>query len=437
MAPAPGARRSRATRAAAVALAVCVALGCAAARGDEEVVTLRITSWQSPQENAIDAESWREFERLHPGVRVVNDPVSNQAEYRERVITSIATGTPPDVFLLDGIDAAAFIQEGVLLDLAPFARRVGVDTSDFYPSVRSIFSRGTRLYALPKGFTPMVYFYNRALFDRAGLPYPRNGWTTDEFMAAARALTRDTDGDGAVDQWGTVLDRRFFAWQAWLWSAGADILSPDGTRASGYLDSPRTDSVVRFLASLPGELGVAPRPNAFRGASATEQRLFYSGRVALYTSGHWLIPNIRRQLERGRVRLGVVSVPRAPGRPLRTVLFASGYAVPYNTPHRKLAVQLAAYMSGPRAQRRRLTAGLELATMPAVQLSAPGDPYGLESGFVWQVPHGAPPWGARVARFREVEAQMYDVLDRVMINREDASAVTADVARRVDAILAR
>ena len=430
-------RRGAALAAAAAIAAAGTAATAACARADEEVVTLRITSWQSPEENAIDAESWREFERRHPGVRVVNDPVSNQAEYRERVITSVAAGTPPDVFLLDGIDMRAFVDAGVLLDLAPFARRVGLDLDDFYPSVLAHFSRGERVYALPKGFTPMVYYYNRALFDRAGLPYPRNGWTTDEFIRAAKALTRDTDGDGAVDQWGTVLDRRFFAWQSWLWSAGGDILSPDGTRATGYLNSPQTDSVVRLLASFPGELGIAPRPNAFRAATGNEQRLFYSGRVALLTSGHWLIPNIRRYLEQGRVRLGVVSVPRAEGRPLRTVIFASAYAVPFNTPHRKLAVELAAWMSGRDAQRRRLAAGLELATMPAVQLSAPGDPYGLESGFVWQVSYGAPPWGVRVARFREVEAQMFDVLDRVLINREDVHAVTTDVARRVDAILSR
>jgi len=426
-------------RAALLALALGAAAAGAPACGgrDEDAVTLRITSWQTPEENAIDAESWREFERRHPGVRVVNDPVSNQAEYRERVITSIGAGAPPDVFLLDGVDAQAFITEGVLLDLAPFARRVGVELDDFYPSVLATFSRGERVYALPKGFTPMVYFYNRALFDQAGVPYPANDWTTEEFVRAAKALTRDTDGDGTVDQWGTVLDRRFFAWQAWLWSAGGDILSPDGTRASGYLDSPQTDSVVRFLASLPRELGVAPRPNAFRAATGTEERLFFSGRVGMLTSGHWLVPNIRRHLEQGRVRLGVVSVPRSPGHPLRTVIFASAYAVPFNTPHRKLAVQLAAWMSGREAQRRRLAAGLELATMPAVQLSAAGDPYGLESGFVWQVPRGAPPWGARVARFREVEAQMFDVLDRVLINGEDVHAVTADVARRVDAILVR
>jgi len=417
------------------AVLLCVA---ACGRGDSDVVTLRITSWQSPEENVIDAANWREFERRHPGVRIVNDPVTNQAEYREKVVTSIAAGAPPDVFLLDGIDAAAFAAEGVLLDLAPFASRVGVRLAEFYPEVLAPFTRGDAVLAFPKGFSPMVYYYNRDLFDAAGVPYPSPEWTRDDFLHAARALTRDTDGDGAIDQWGTALDRRFFAWQAWVWSGGGDVLSPDGARATGYLNSPQTDSTVAFLTALPTTLGVAPRPNAFRAVSGTETRLFYSGKLAMYTSGHWLIPQIRRYVGQGRVRLGVAPIPRAAGHRSQTVLFASGYAVPYNTPHRKLAVQLAAWMAAPEAQRHRLRSGLELATMPAVQATfAAADTTGLERAFAAQVAAGRPPWGARVAKFREVEAQMYDVLDRVLINREPVHAVTTSVAARVDAILAR
>ena len=406
--------------------------------GGRDDIVLRMTSWQSPEENALDAPAVREFERRHPGVRVVNEPVTNQAEYREKVITSVAAGSPPDVVLLDGIDVPAFIDAGVFLDLAPFARRVGLSLDAFYPSVLDMFSREGRVFGFPKGFTPMVYYYNRALFDAARLPYPVDGWTRDDFLRTARALTRDTDGDGATDQWGTVLMRPFYAWQAWIWSGGGDILAPDGSRASGYLDSPRTDSTLRFLTSLPTTFGVAPRPNAFRAVSGTETRLFHSGRLALLTSGHWLIPNIKRQLAQGRLRLGVVSIPRAAGHPVKTVLFASAWSVPRNSRHRKLAVELAAWLAGAEAQRLRLESGLELSTMPAVQTAfATRDTLGLEAAFLRQVSFGQAPWGARIARFREVEAQLPEILDRVLISGEPVERVTADVARRIDDILAR
>ena len=112
--------------------------------------------------------------------------------------------------------------------------------------------------------------------------------------------------------------------------------------------------------------------------------------------------------------------------------------MPANAPHRKLAVELAARLAGPDAQRSRLASGLELSAMPAVQRAWVGtDTLGLESAFVRQLAYGEPPWGARIARYREVEAQMFDVLDRVLIGRQDVHAVTSDVARRIDGILAR
>ena len=427
---------SRAAARAIARVAIVATVACGGAGGDE--VVLRMTSWQSPQENLLDAPAIQAFERAHPGVRVVNEPVSNQAEYREKVITAIASGSPPDVLLLDGIDVPSFAEAGVLLDLAPFAQRAGIVVQDFFPNVLAMFARGDTVLAFPKGFSPVVYYYNRALFDSAKVAYPRDGWTFDDFLQTARALTIDRDGDGTPDQWGTAVDRRFHTWQAMVWSGGGDILAPDGKRSTGTLDAPASVRALDFLTSLATTHRVAPRPNAFRAVSGNETRLFYSGRLALLPSGHWLIPNIRAQLAKGKLSLGVVSFPRAPDARAATPLFASGWAVPRNTAHRKLAVQLAAALAGPDAQRQRLAAGLELATMPAIQREfASRDTLGLEEAFLRQVATGRAPWGARITRFREVEAQLPDIIDRVVIRNEPVAAVARDVARRLDEILAR
>lgn len=411
-------------------------LACGGGTGD--AIVLRMTSWQSPPENVLDRPAVEAFERAHPGVRVVNEPVSNQAEYREKVITAIASGSPPDVLLLDGIDVPAFAQAGVLFDLAPFASRVGIDLAGFYPNVLSMFARGDSVLAFPKGFSPVVYYYNRALFDAAKVAYPQDGWSFDDFLRTARALTIDADGDGTPEQWGTAVDRRFHAWQAMVWSGGGDILTADGRAASGALDAPATIAALDFLTALATTHAVAPRPNAFRAVSGNETRLFYSGKVALLPSGHWLLPNVRAQLAQGRLSLGVVSFPTAPGAAPATPLFASGWAVPRNSAHRKLAVELAAALAGAAAQRHRLAAGLELSTMPAVQAAfADRDTLGLAPAFVRQVAFGRAPWGVRIARFREVEAQLPDIIDRVVIRGDSAAVAARDVARRIDAILAR
>jgi multiple sugar transport system substrate-binding protein len=315
---------------------------------------------------------------------------------------------------------------------------VGIDLDAFYPEVLRIFARDSQVFAFPKGFSPLVYYYNRALFDAARIPYPRDNWTWPEFLQTAQALTKDVNGDGTIDQWGTAIIRPFYAWQAMIWSGGGDILSPDGSQASGALDSPASIAALDFLTALVTRHKVAPPPNAFRAVTGNETRMFYSGRLALLPSGHWLIPNIRTQLSRGVLRLGVVSFPRAPQAAVATPLFASAWAVPRNTAHRKLAVTLAATLAGAAAQRDRLAAGLELSAMPAVQSAyAASDVTGLDSAFVRQVAAGRPPWGARIARFREVEAQLPEIIDRVIIQGQPVADAAREIARRIDGILAR
>lgn len=411
---------------------------CAACGGRDGEVVLRMTSWQTPAENALDLPAIRAFEAAHPGVRVENEPVSNQAEYREKVVTSIVSGAPPDVFLMDNIDVPSFAEAQVVLDLRPYAGRAGLPLEQFYPNVLDIFSSDGAVLAFPKGFSPLVYYYNRALFDAARLPYPHDGWTWDEFVATAKALTKDLDRDGTPDQWGTAVVRPFYAWQAMIWSGGGDILTADGRRASGALDTPASIASLDFLTSLVVRHGVAPRPNAFRAVTGNEARLFYSGRLALLPSGHWLVPNIRRQLANGKLRLGVVSFPRAPNAAVATPLFASGWAVPRNTPHRKLAVQLAAALAGADAQRARLAAGLELSTMPAVQAAfAARDSLGLDEAFTRQVSAGRVPWGARIVRFREVEAILPEIIDQVVIEGRPVADAVRGATVRIDQVLAR
>jgi hypothetical protein len=76
--------------------------------------------------------------------------------------------------------------------------------------------------------------------------------------------------------------------------------------------------------------------------------------------------------------------------------------------------------------------------MPAVQSAyAASDVTGLDSAFVLQVAAGRPPWGARIARFREVEAQLPEIIDRVIIQGQPVADAAREIARRIDGILAR
>src|SRR5258707_9532423 len=180
------------------ALAAVVLLAALACRSDRTV--LSFADWADYRESEAEGRALAPFAAAHPGI-VVEQQSSGTGlvEYRERMLTSIAAGHPPDVFLLDHTDVPAFADHGAVIDLAPYLARLGIDPARYDSTVLGIFRRGAAVYALPKGYTPMVIVYNKELFDRAALPYPTSDWTWDEFRRVARVLTRDTDGDRRVD----------------------------------------------------------------------------------------------------------------------------------------------------------------------------------------------------------------------------------------------
>lgn len=416
--------------------ALVVAAAAAACASGEARTVLTVASWASWSEQRLEAAYVHRFEELNPGLGVSLTPALNAAEYRDQILTSIAAGAPPDVFLLDNIDVPALVAANVTLDLAPYAERAGIRLDAFEPRVLDIFRSGSRIVAFPKGYTPIVLAFNRDMFDAAGVPYPRADWTWDEFLAAARALTRDTDGDGETDTWGFWLDRRPFLWIPSLWSLGGDILCADGRRASGCLDSPQSIAAFRELLALATREHVTPRFFGLRRTVGDHLRMFASGRVAMIPIGHFYLPALRPHLEAGRLRMGVSFLPRRAGGEPATVIYASGFAVPAAARHKRLSVRLAAFMVDSLAQHTRSSGGLEIpALRSAAALAASRDSSGLESVFVAATRHGRLPWGARIAPWREVESVLPDIFDRVLLRGEDVAAVLRDIAPRIDAIV--
>jgi multiple sugar transport system substrate-binding protein len=418
------------------ALVFASLMGCAGA-GATGRTTLSVSNWADWTEQRLEDAYVHTFARTHPGVRVKMEAVTNGSEYRDRILASIAAGAPPDVVQLDNIDIPAFVNSGVLEDLAPYVERVGLRLSAFEPRVLDIFRRGKALFAIPKDFTPMVIAYNKDLFDRAGVPYPGTEWTWDEFVAAARKLTRDTDGDGAVDQWGFWLDRRDFMWIPSIWALGGDVLCADGRRASGCLDSPNSIWAFRAFTGLATRDSVTPRFFGLRRSVGDQLRQFYAGRLAMMPAGHFWVPQLRPYVARG-LRIGFAAFPHRAGFPPATVLYASGFAVPRNVRHKRLSVELAAFMADSLAQMTRAAGGLAIPALTSIaSRTAATDPTGWEAAFAAAVASGRMPWGARVARWREVEDVLPDIIDRVVLRREDVASVLHDVARKVDRALAK
>ena len=404
----------------------------------QERVTLRLVDWADLDEIPLQEEAIAEFKRLHPSIDILYEPNPGR-QYEQKLLTALAADAPPDVFLLDSKLIPSFTNKKILLDLMGWLEPLAIDTSQWFGSVMNIARRGDALYAFPKGFTPLVMYYNKTLLRASGLPPPPEDWTWDDYLSYAHALTRDTDHDGTADQYGTVFVNYYFYWIPWVWSAGGDVVGPDGTASSGFLNSNATEEALQFLIDLRTRHRVSPDIGSWAQAGKTgaTQALFINGNVGMMVDGHWRMPKFLQYIREGTLDIGVAPLPRHSSGRKVNVMYESGWCVPVGTRHRREAVILAAFMAGETASRIRASRQLEIpATVAVAREVVEADPTGLERAFVREVEYCRQPWGSRLERFTEIEWVLQDAVDEVMVNQKPMRETMTAYAARIDATLA-
>ena len=328
---------------------VAVLAGCGG--GDEDApaaeVLLRFLTMGTPDEVQIFKDLAEEFRAANPSVRV---RVMTGTEYLVKLQTLIAADTPPDVFPLLDFHMRDYVDKGVLLPLGEMAEAdPSFDLDDFYPLALEAMSQDGVLYAIPRDVTSLVVFYNKSLFDEAGVAYPSADWDWDELVEKAKALTVYGEG-GRIMQYG-------FGTQG----ASEPILVTfvrqnggaffDEQRGKFQFDHPAVMGGLQFLADLINVHRVAP------GVSAAEQQdpnaLFTSGKLAMYLTGRWNVPTF------AQIRSFEWDVcPPAKGVQSATGTIVSGYMIPKGSPHREEAWQWVKFLTGVEGLTRLTKTGL-------------------------------------------------------------------------------
>jgi len=396
-------------------------------------IVLRVSDWGSPAvESAfmtVERELQEGFERRHPGVRVRKEQIPGPGQYAPKLCMMHVAGSAPDVMHLDASSAAIFIDNGVLLDLAPLMKNDPTfDRSHYFENVLDITRRGDAFYSVPLDFTPMMMYYNRKLFDRAGVPYPKDGWSWDDFLAACKATTIVPAGARQPTQYGYNFENVMPFWMPWLWTNGGDVLDPTGTRASGFFDGPASVEAMRFLTELMVTHHVAPTlaERAALGGDA-----FLNGKAAMDLKGHWMLIDYRA---RG-LDVGAVSLPSRTGRPV-TVIYATGLAISRHTRHRELAWEYVKYMTSAAVQIRRVASGLAISGNRQAAAHYAADPANdVERAFLKAVDYARPPWGSRVENYPYCESLGEEMMEDILYGATSVEEAVRRTAGLMDAVL--
>ena len=192
----------------------------------------------------IDA-AIEKFEAEHPNVKVEYTSGIRVEDYTEWLSGQYLLGQEPDVMVILPEDFAIFSDTASLRELDPFMKQdPEVDLSGFYPAALQAGADKGKQYALPLECVPQMMFINKTLLQKEHIRIPDNDWTWDEFYSLCEQLTRDTDGDGIVDQFG-VYD---YGWEEALVANGCSLFSEDGQHC--LLNQSAQESAMQFARKI-------------------------------------------------------------------------------------------------------------------------------------------------------------------------------------------
>jgi len=282
--------------------ALTVTLALAAASASAEEITLRYMMWD-PAQLEIEAATIAEFEAANPGVAVEVQAMP-PSDYWPKLSAMAAAGDLPDVFAMSSGFVKGWARAGNLADLADVV--AGTDLSAYYEGALEPGIVDGQRVAFPQNWVAPVLYYNRDMFDAAGLDYPQPDWTWDDFRDAALALTRDTDGDGATDQWGYWVYGRYAQVDPWVFRNGGRYLNADETALA---PDAAAVNALEFLTNLVLVDKVAPPPQEMEGIR--QQDIFPMGMAAMWVDGSWNIANTRAVAD-PEMTWAIAQVPMGP-----------------------------------------------------------------------------------------------------------------------------
>ena len=238
---------------------------------DSKDVELSVSIWDANQEPGIK-EILADFTE-ETGIKTKLSVVKWE-EYWTMLEAGAQGGSLPDVFWMHSNESERYMSNDMLLDLTDkIAESDKIDPENYPEDIWGLYTYEDKYFAVPKDVDTIALWYNKAMFDEAGLAYPTADWTWDDVTEAAKKLTKP---DGS--QYGLVLrnDNNQAGYYNMVYDNGGYIINDDKTK-SGW-DDPKTIEAMEMLEGWIKD-GVMPPLEVM--SENGEDVLFQSGKVAM------------------------------------------------------------------------------------------------------------------------------------------------------------
>lgn len=206
-------------------------------------------------------------------------------QYWTMLEASATGGSLPDVFWMHSNEFAKYAKYDMLLDLtSKISNSKKVEVNKFPQDIVNLYKWEGKNYAFPKDIDTIALWYNKTMFDEAGLTYPDHTWTWDTFREAAKKLTK---ADGSQYGFSLKASNNQAGWYNIVYDMGGYIIS-DNKKKSGF-DDTGTIKAINFIAEIIKDGSMPPYQVI---SENNEEALFEAGKVAMVTMGSWMLPEL-------------------------------------------------------------------------------------------------------------------------------------------------
>lgn len=303
-----------------------------------QLTTIKVMSFYAFDDPTVEYAVVKAFEAANPDITVVFEAVPF-GDIFLKYKTLIAADLAPDVMSMNYDNAYLFASMGALEPLDEFITKTGYDTSTIFKSALDMFKVNGVQYSMPGTFSDVVLFYNKNLFDAAGLEYPQRDWTQEEFQAVAKALTLDTNGDGNIDQWGYT----FPWWPIILEMYGGSIW--EGKTCT--LNSP--EGIKAMQSIVDGRYVGKFAPTSDDLAQQSDWDMFIAGKLAMLPTGPWAVQPFNDKIT--TFTYDIAHMPA--GDKQATHLYANSYAMAAGSKYKDAAWRFIEFATGPEGTKIR------------------------------------------------------------------------------------
>ena len=311
--------------------------GCSKESENGKKIVISYGIWDMNQEPAIK-ELIKKFEKENPGIEVeVN--LTPWKQYWTKLEASASGGVAPDVFWMGMERGIIYSKAGMAAPLDKYIKRDKIDLNDYEQTMLGAYKVDGKIYAMPRDIDSIALWYNKKIFDEAGISYPTNSWTWNDMSKAAHIIRKKIKGVIPLAMNVSGQD----GYYNMIYQSGGYVITDD-IKKSGF-DNPKTIKAISLIVQCINN-GVMASKTQIADMQAPE--LFQSNKIAMFYAGAWMAGAFANN-EIIKNNIGVVDMPLIKKRV--TIAHSIGLMMSTNTKHPETAWKFIKFLTSSYAQK--------------------------------------------------------------------------------------